>query len=348
MRLEKETGYPPTLGACSAEREAVRRVAIAEMGQAPSGSRTRERRHSVRRSLRLLAACTIVALVCCGCGTIAVRKTSNVLDYLYPEGSPAIPARDVTLTLPLRVGVAFAPGGTATRRGASDWVNATAMGGEVTEAQKLALLERIAEAFRDRDYIASVDPIPSLYLAPGGSFDNLDQLAQAMGLNVVVLLSYDQAQFNETTNWSITYWTLVGAYVVKGENNQTQTFVDAAVYDIPSRALLFRTAGSDVRGGRSTPVESPEAFRAESAKSFEEAIDDLIRNLADGLKVFGEEATTGRVRGQGTPEIEVKAAPGYSGVAKFENGRYSGALGPVELGLVGLLVVAGLARRRSA
>jgi len=294
-----------------------------------------------------LVVCVFAALACCSCGSIAVRKTSNVLDYLYPEGTAAIPARDVSLTLPLRVGVAFAPGGTSSRSGGSGWIDATAMGGEITEAQKLELLERIAEAFGDRDYIASVDPIPSLYLSSGGSFENLDQLAQAMGLNVVVLLSYDQAQFNETSNWSLTYWTVVGAYVVKGENNQTQTFVDAAVYDIPSRALLFRTAGSDVRGGRSTPIESAEAVRSESAKSFENAIDDLIRNLDDGLKAFGEEAKTGRVRGQGTPAIEVKAAPGYSGVAKFENGRYSGAIGVVELCLLGVLLGgAALVRRR--
>lgn len=291
---------------------------------------------------RALLVLGLVAL--CGCGTIAVRKTSNVLDFLYPEGSPAIPPRDVTLTLPLRVGLAFAPAGSATRAGASGWIDATAMGGELGEAQKQELLERIAAAFRDRDYIASVDPVPSLYLSPGGSFENLDRLAQSLGLNVIVLLSYDQAQFNDTTNWSLTYWTVVGAYVVKGEDNQTQTFVDAAVYDIPSRTLLFRTGGSDVRGGKSTPIETPEAIRREGAASFEAAVDDLIANLAAGLERFGEQAASGRVRGEGTPAIEVKAAPGYSGVARFENGRYTGALGPLELGLLALLGLAAARR----
>jgi rhombotail lipoprotein len=288
----------------------------------------------------------VAVLVCSGCSTIAVRKTSNVLDYLYPEGTPAVPARDVTITLPLRIGVAFAPTGRAARGGASGWVDPSAMGGDITEVEKQRLLERIAEAFRERDYIASVDAVPSLYLKPGGSFANLDQLAHSLGLNVAVLLSYDQAQFNDTTNWSITYWTLVGAYVVKGENNQTQTFVDAAVYDIPSRALLFRTAGSDVRGGRATPIETPEAVRKQGSASLQAAIDDLISNLSAGLEAFGEQAATGTVRGQGTPGIEVKAAPGYSGVAKFENGRYSGGLGTTELVLLGLLAAAAGTGRR--
>jgi rhombotail lipoprotein len=283
------------------------------------------------------------------CGTISVTKTSNVLDYLYPEGTSAIAGRDVEITLPLRVGLAFAPSGDVARTGASgSWVDPTAMGAAITETQKQHLLERIAEAFRDRDFIASVDPIPSLYLKAGGSFQNLDQLAAALGVNVVVLLSYDQSQFNETSNWSMTYWTAVGMYVVKGENNQTQTFVDAAVYDIASRALLFRTAGSDVRGSKATPVETAEAFRRQSGEGFDAAIDDLISNLDEGLKLFGEQAKTGTVRGQGTPAIEVKAAPGYAGVVEFEQGRYSGAFGPIELALLGMLAASACLVRRSA
>jgi rhombotail lipoprotein len=300
------------------------------------------------RSRFFIALIGLVTIsLCSGCGSIAVRKTSNVLDYLYPEGTPAIPARDVTITLPLRVGVAFAPAGMPTRGGVSAWVEPSVMGGGITEVQKQRLLERIAEAFRERDYIASVDAVPSLYLKPGGSFANLDQLARSLGLNVVVLLSYDQAQFNETTNWSMTYWTLVGAYVVKGENNQTQTFVDAAVYDIPSRSLLFRTAGSDVRGAKATPIETPEAVRKQGDASLEAAIEDLIANLSTGLEAFSEQAATGTVRGQGTPGIEVKAAPGYSGVAKFEKGRYTGGLGATELVLLVLLASAAGAGRRA-
>ena len=301
---------------------------------------------NIMRQSAVAAAFLAILVLCSACSTISVTKTSNVLDYLYPQGSPAIAGGDVAIELPLRVGLAFAPGGQRVQSGTNDWIDPSAMGADITEAQKQRLLGRIAEAFRDRDYIASVDPVPSLYLRAGGGFENLDQLAAALGLNVIVLLSYDQAQFNQTTNWSLTYWTAVGAYVVKGENNQTQTFVDAAIYDIASRALLFRTAGSDVRGGRSTPVEAPEAIRRESGAGFEAAVDDLIANLGDALEIFGQQAATGTIRGQGTPAIEVTAAEDYSGVAKFENGRYSGALGPIEIGLLGLLAAASWGVRR--
>ncbi len=293
-----------------------------------------------------LALCVLLLalLPASGCGTMSVRKTTNVLDFLYPEGTPALPPQQVTLTLPLRVGLAFAPGGKETLGPGGFGI---APGGLITETKKQELLERIAAAFRARDAIASVEPVPSLYLKPAGSFANLEQLATALGLNVVVLLSYDQAQFNETSNWSLTYWTLVGAYVVKGENNQTHTFVDAAVYDIPSRALLFRAAGADVRGSSATPIESSEAIRAESDAGFEAATDALIENLSAGLEAFSRQAASGTVRGQGTPAIEVKPSAEYSGVARFEGGRYVGALGPLDLAFAVLVLAALRVRRRT-
>ncbi len=290
---------------------------------------------------------TLLAVALCGgCGSIQVRKTTNVLDYLYPEGTPAIPARDVTLTLPLRVGLAFAPAGR--ERTSSSNVFLAGADSPVTEMHKQVLLQRIADAFRGRDSIASVDPIPSAYLQAGGSFANLDQIAASMGVDVVVLLSYDQAQFNETSDWSLTYWTIVGAYIVEGENNQTQTFLDAAVYDIKSRALLFRTAGSDVRGGESTPIETAEALRKASEDSLLAATDDLITKLDAALKEFGRQAVGGTVHGQGTPALDIKPSSEYHGVARFEGGRYAGAAGLGELVLLGLLAAAAWMTRRAA
>ena len=42
------------------------------------------------------------------CTTTKQLKT-NALDFLYPSGTEALPATDVELKLPVRVGVAFAP-----------------------------------------------------------------------------------------------------------------------------------------------------------------------------------------------------------------------------------------------
>ncbi len=51
----------------------------------------------------------------------------------------------------------------------------------------------------------------------------------------------------------------MGAYVVKGEKNETRTLMDAVVYDIRSRALLFRASGeSGIIGVR---VASPRRAR---------------------------------------------------------------------------------------
>ncbi len=283
-------------------------------------------------------ALLLLALVLGACNAIEVTKKSSVLDYLYPEGSAALPARDVALTLPLRVGVAFAP--TEAR---ADWGD-----GRLSEVKKQELLGRIVTAFQDHDAIGSVTPVPTLYLKQGGGFANLEQLAATFGLDLMVLLSYDQAQFSETSNWGLTYWTIVGAYVVEGENNQTHTFLDAAVFDIRSRALLFRAAGTDVRGEAATPAAQQAVLRSQSEAGFGSATDDLVVQLGDALRLFGEQAARGNVRGLGTPAIEIRPSADYSGVAQFENGHYVGAVDPGAWLLLGLLLLAGSRARRAA
>ena len=49
----------------------------------------------------------VVLLCAAGCGTIEVRKSTSTLDYLYPEGTPGLPAQDVALQVPVRVALAF-------------------------------------------------------------------------------------------------------------------------------------------------------------------------------------------------------------------------------------------------
>ena len=48
-----------------------------------------------------------LALACSACGTIEVRKSTNALQYLYPEGTDEVAPQDVVITLPVRVGVAL-------------------------------------------------------------------------------------------------------------------------------------------------------------------------------------------------------------------------------------------------
>ena len=298
----------------------------------------------------VLAACVLAALGAPGCAQVQVRKTARSLDYLYPAGTGAQPARDVTLTLPVRVGLAFAPppdGTDAPLPVQPTLFNASQHQQFLSEAERVQLLERIAGAFRGRPEIASIDVLPEAYLKPGGSWDNLDQLRQAFGIDLVVLVSYDQSRFSNTSNWSLTYLTIVGAYAVEGEDNQAHTLVDALVCDIRSRACLFRASGTSTLQEESTPVEVAAVATALGRRGFEEAVDGLVASLDTALSEFGRQAAEGHVRGIGTPAIEVRPSESYSGVSEFRDGRYVGALGPLEA-LAGLLLAAGaaVARRR--
>src|SRR5215813_7796744 len=102
------------------------------------------------RLVSLVALCAVA--VCCGCGSIRVKKSTDMLDYLYPKGTPAIPPQDVTLHLPVRVGLAFPPGESRkVETGNSANVFEPNLDSPVTEVQRQQLLERIAAAFRGRD-----------------------------------------------------------------------------------------------------------------------------------------------------------------------------------------------------
>ena len=169
----------------------------------------------------------------CGMG-MQNRHSSSVVNYLYPKQQnvnikPAIPV----LSLPLKVGVAFVP------EESGRYTTSV-----LSEKQRMELMDRIAAEFRKEPFVQSIEIIPSTYLIPQGSFNNLDQLQTMHGIDVVALLSYDQVQHTDEGFSSIWYWTLVGAYVVKGEKNSTNTMLDAAVYDIKSQKMLFRAPGT--------------------------------------------------------------------------------------------------------
>jgi rhombotail lipoprotein len=288
---------------------------------------------AMKPSLRpLLLAATAVAATAflAGCASAwssrgKTDRSSSVVAFLYPGESNPLPPTDIpVLRLPLRVGIAFVP--TAGARGG--W---TPPGG-ISETQKAALMERVAREFRGRDFIGSIELIPTTYLRPGGGFANLDQLAGLMGVEVVALLAYDQAQFTDDNFLSLAYWTIVGAYVVKGNKNDTHTLMEAAVYDIRSRHLLFRAPGVNQLSESSTLVGLSERRREASAKGFDLATDELVRNLQVQLDGFRE-----RVK-RAPGEVKIEHRPGYTG---------AGAGGPAFAGAVLLLALAGgwLARR---
>jgi rhombotail lipoprotein len=208
----------------------------------------------------------VIAAALSGCVAIQEQRRASALDYLYPSGRVEAPAAEVKLQLPLRVGVAFAPGGTDP-------------GGAFSEPQRREILKRVTAAFRDVPEVQFVEVLPTHNLDPDGGFENLQQTTAMYGMNLVVLVSYDQIQFQTPRRISLLYWTLIGPYFVEGEQLETHTLLDANVFELSSRALLFSGSGSSIVRDSSTPVEIDEKHRASCVLGFEQATDELILNL---------------------------------------------------------------------
>jgi rhombotail lipoprotein len=244
---------------------------------------------------------TILAVFISGCAGLVEgkksRQTSSVVDFLYPNKSDVVEKPTIPqLTLPMNVGIAFVPS-TSGRYAKND----------LDSKQKMVLMERIAEDFKKYEFINNIELIPTEYLRPAGSFDNLDQIKTMYGVDVMALLSYDQVQYTDEGLVSLTYWTIVGAYIFEGEMNDTSTMVDAAVYDISSRKMLFRAPGVSQVNGSATFVNQSEELREDSHKGFELAANDLVVNLQSELERF-------KIKIKEKPEeVKVVYSKGYSG-----------------------------------
>jgi rhombotail lipoprotein len=238
------------------------------------------------------------------------------VDYLYPAGEAPPPPSDALpqLALPVKAGLAFVPA-----RGQ----------GALTEAQRQELLMKTRAAFLDRDFIGSIEVIPETYLDTGRGFETLDSVARLYGLDVIALVSYDQVAFVDDRKSSFLYWTIIGAYVVKGSEHEVQTFVDTAVFDMGTHQLLFRAAGTDRLDKKSTLVDVPEARREATQRSFEKAMADMTVNLDRELDVFKERVKEEKV-------AVVTHRPGYEGGG--------GAVDPL-LALLAVAAAAALRRR---
>lgn len=293
-----------------------------------------------RRLRAARAASCALLIVAAGCQSQSEMR-SNALEYLASAGTEAVPPGDVKLRLPVRVGVMFPPNGSAsgsTRLGLQPETSTRFSRDAIPEFQKQALLTQLVEAFKGREGIASVQVIPSTYLSPHGGFPELQRIGNAFGIDVVALISYDQFQFTESGKASLAYLTIVGAYFIEGEKNDTQTLLDATVFDIASRALLFHTAGQSVVKASSTPLEITSSMREQSDSGFDAAMKDLIKHLDVSVAEFAEQVKSGTVRGAGTPKIEMTASNDTPGGGRG-GGHGAGALGGAELAVAGLLAL---------
>ena len=184
---------------------------------------------------------------------------------------------------------------------------------------------RVSSEFRALPFVKDIELIPTAYLTKSGGFTNLDQVRKKYGIDVIALLSHDQVQHTDEGLLSLSYWTIVGAYIIKGEKNDTSTMVDAAVYDIPSRKMLFRAPGASQIKGSATLVNLSEQLRTDSSNGFRLATDDLVANLQDELNRFKEKIK------EMPGEYAVVHKPGYTG-----GGSLGGAFALTLLTLGGL------------
>lgn len=104
---------------------------------------------------------------------------------------------------------------------------------------------------------------------------------------------------------SITYWTIIGAYIVRGEKNDTPTLMDAALFHIPSRKMLFRASGIDHIKNTATPINLSEQARKDSLRGFHQASLNLTKNLQEKLYYFRK-----AIRGS-SGKFNLKLKPGY-------------------------------------
>ncbi len=230
------------------------------------------------------------------CATSKPRHySSNVVQYLYPNKRQPVEIPEIPLlSLPLKVGIAFVPETMSNHK-------------TLTELNKTDLMKEVSTHFKKYDFVKSIEIIPSPYLTQNGSFANLDQIRTMFGIDVIALLSYDQTRFTDKGLASITYWTIVGAYIVPGEKNDTHTMVDATVYDIKSRKMLFRAPGTSHMKSRATPVNLSEQVRKDSLKGFKLASRKLVINLEEQLRLFKEKVK------EAPQDYQIIHKPGYTG-----------------------------------
>lgn len=239
---------------------------------------------SAPTSARLRRACGAMALLLAGACSTTTQRAASVVDYLYPDRrNPRVDSTTTVLRLPVRVGIAFVPAGQTLNT--------------LAEADQIALLDSVASRFRTQPFVQSIEIIPSAYLRARGGFENVDQLHRMFGIDVIALVSYDQLQFSDTQRSSITYWTIVGAYLVKAEKNETRTMLDAAVFDIASRKLLFRAPGVSTVKGTATAMNVAEEQRHDSQTGFRLAQQDLTPNLERQLEAFRARVRAGAAEG---------------------------------------------------
>jgi len=228
--------------------------------------------------LPALSGCT--SLLFGGAETTRQGASSSLVEFLYPGGEvpPQVDRQMPSLSLPIRVGIAFVPSYNRD---------------DISAAEKQELLERVANAFRDRPYVQSIESIPDTYLRSARGIHGMQQVAALYDADVMALVSYDQLSFSSERDSSLLYWTIIGSVIVKGNTNEVQTMIDTAVFDASTAKLLFRAPGINNNQRNATLIDNKRDLRKLRSEGFSAATDDMIVNLDGELETFREAVNEG-------------------------------------------------------
>jgi rhombotail lipoprotein len=217
-------------------------------------------------------------ILCAGCAygvnPHTVQRQSNLASYLFGDCAPQQPAQKVPLTFPSRVGVTFVPNDPASP--------------SIPETAKKEMIDSVRSLLaKHTKYVAGAQNIPSTYLSPKGGVCNLEQVARQFDVDVIVLLGANQFQ-NHERNPIAAFMdiTIIGAFVIPGNTVNTSTVLEAAVYHVPSRSLIFRTDGTDKISSRSTQFGSSQSANNDAVSSIENALKQLVVSIGGALAGF--------------------------------------------------------------
>src|SRR3977135_623915 len=157
----------------------------------------------------------LLVLFAVGCATQSeVRRRSDLMSYLYPDSgtAPKPQPERAHMQRPLRLGIAFVP----TTEGRPLMYEAGLPEARydpnpvVARQNEKKLLDVVRKTFEGRDWVREIVIIPSTYLTPHGGCENLDQVAQMYGVDVVALASV--AQIHYVNEGRIAYLSIIGSY----------------------------------------------------------------------------------------------------------------------------------------
>lgn len=232
---------------------------------------------------------TVLTLMLSGCSAMfhnsgqKQTQSSSLVDFLYPNNKNSQRHRVGTavVDLPVRIGLAFVPPKTRYRQ-------------TISQAEKSQLLQKVRKAFEHYPFISDIKVIPDTYLKAGGGFDTIDQVSRLYDLDLMALVSYDQLSTTRDNNAALLYLSIVGLYVIPGNSNSVQTFVDTAVFDIKSRKLVLRAPGVSKLGNISTAVGIQKNRSKLSIQGFNLAVNDMNKNLDLELQQLKQRVKSGK------------------------------------------------------